>query len=97
MIGSNPEEDPEVVIGSATMIEVDDPGVDEVQVRIRMSGHGVTVENVTGGQVWVQAGGGPMSALVGSQQLVDRAQIRIGTRTFVFHAGTRPAGPPREV
>jgi hypothetical protein len=87
VIGSAPGNDPEVTIGTATMIEVDDPGVDEVQVRIRMSGQGVTVENVTGGQAWIQASGGPMAALFGTQPLLDRSQIRVGGRTFVFRAG----------
>lgn len=86
VIGSAPAEDPEVVIGAATMIEIDDPGVDEVQVRIRMSGHGVTVENVAGGQAWIQTGGGPMTALGSAQPLTDGSQLRVGERIFVFRA-----------
>jgi hypothetical protein len=86
VIGSSPGSDPEVVIGTATMIEVVDPGVDEVQVRIRRSGLGVTVENATGGPAWIQAGGGPRVALGPAQPLHDGTQIRVGNRTFIFRA-----------
>ena len=88
VLGSNPGTDPEVTIGQASMIRVDDPGIDEVQVRIQINGPAVTAEDVAGGGSWLSAPGQPASPLgLIAQQLHDGSQIRLGEKTFTFRAG----------
>ncbi len=86
-IGSNPAADPDVVHGTATMLRVDGPEVDEVHVRVKVDGGRVTVQAVNDVAAWVQQTGGPLTPLGSSPvALNDGAQLRVGTRTLVFRA-----------
>jgi hypothetical protein len=91
VIGSDPGRDPAVAAGAATMITVDDPGIDEVQVTIRISGSTVTAESAGGAGSWIQEPDGPTSQLTATPQpLEDGAQLWLGSHVFSF----RPAAGP---
>ncbi len=87
IIGSDPANDPEVVIGAATIITVDDPSVHEVHVRIKVNGRQATVEESGFGSAWIQAGVGPMTALSTEPRPLEPGdQLRLGRFTFMFRA-----------
>ena len=94
VVGSDPGDDPEVMIGAATMITIDDPTVHEAQVRLRVRGRQVTVEDTGFGGTWLQSGNGPMKPIhdAGEQVLLPGSQLRLGSRTLVFRNATSPVG-----
>jgi hypothetical protein len=75
------------------MITVDDPGIDEVQVRIRVSGSTITAENTGGPFAWIQEPGGPMIGLTDAPHPLEHgSQLWLGTQTFSFRAEASSAG-----
>ena len=87
VIGSNPALDADVGRGTATMLLVDGPEVNEVHVRVAVEGGRVTVQAVNDVGAWVQQTGGPLTPLGSSPvALNDGAHLRVGTRTLVFQA-----------
>ncbi len=91
VIGTDPANDAEVVIGAATAITIDDPTVHEIHVRIKVDGHEVTVEDAGFGASWVQTDGGPMKMLTAEgERLLPGCQLRIGSRVLLYRLAAAP-------
>jgi hypothetical protein len=89
VLGADPGRDPEVAVGAATMITVGDPGIDEVQVRIRLSGSSITAEGVSSAGSWVQELDGPMIPLTESPQEVGSGwKLWLGTKVFELRSAS---------
>ncbi|MGI9616434.1 MAG: FHA domain-containing protein [Acidimicrobiales bacterium] len=91
VIGTDPDDDAEVVIGAATTITIDDPSVHDVHVRIKVNGHEVTAEDAGFGESWVQIDGGPMKMLTTTgERLLPGCQLRVGGRVLLFRLAAAP-------
>ncbi|MGF1597431.1 MAG: hypothetical protein ACFCVK_10980 [Acidimicrobiales bacterium] len=86
VVGSAPQSDPEVTSGRAVMLVVDDPGGDEVQVRIISDGSTVQAQAVSGSS-WIEAPGQPLVPLgPDPRPLADGHRLHVGTRTYTVRS-----------
>lgn len=87
VIGSRPDGDPEVVGGSAAMVTIDDPALNDVHARIRINGHATTVETVGNSPVSLTTYGSGGVVAIGPtpHPLQPGDAVHIGSRSFVYH------------